>query len=338
MSLQEKVSQTSTTMAGLERAPEQALGSAGCTVGIERLGIPTWDESDANLGVTSPSGVRGPEDPATAFPSSVALGATFSPELAGQQGRALAAAARAKGLTVQLAGGMNRIRERRGGRIFEYLSEDVLLSGIMAGASIAGIQSEGVISTLKHFLLAPQETGRVRGGSDLSEKALRESDLLALQIALEHGRPRSIMSACNMLNRKHTSENAFLIAEVLKGDWQFKGFVMADWGSTRSTEHAALADLDRQSGYDIDTEHFFGQPLAEAVEAGRAPVARLDDMVTRILTALPSVDRLGNRRLPSGFPAEELAAVARRVAEQSIVLLKNDDGALPIRDRRQRVV
>lgn len=119
MSLQEKVSQTSTTMAGLERAPEQALGSAGCTVGIERLGIPTWDESDANLGVTSPSGVRGPEDPATAFPSSVALGATFSPELAGQQGRALGAEARAKGLTVQLAGGMNLIREPRGGRIFD---------------------------------------------------------------------------------------------------------------------------------------------------------------------------------------------------------------------------
>src|SRR5699024_5449081 len=131
----------------------------------------------ASLGVNNPNNVRGRDDQATAFPSSMALGATFSTELATLQGDILGTESRAKGFTVQLAGGMNLVREPRGGRIFEYVSEDALLSGILTGASVRAIQSHGVTSTLKHFALTPQETGRVMISSDISEKNLRASDL-----------------------------------------------------------------------------------------------------------------------------------------------------------------
>ncbi len=338
MTLEEKLSLVRAPMASTPHAPEEAIGSAGCTVGIERLGIPTWDESDASLGVNNPNNVRGDGDVATAFPSSTALGATFSTELAAVQGDAVGAESRAKGFTVQLAGGMNLVREPRGGRIFEYVSEDVLLSGVLTGAAVAAIQSRGVVSTLKHFALNPQETGRVMVSSDISEKNLRESDLLAFQIALERGKPRSIMTGYNMVNKKYASENAFLLNEVLKGDWRFKGFIMADWGSTHSAEHAAWAGLDRQSGYDLDTEKFFGEPLREAVEAGQVSMARLDDMVTRILAALSSVGGLNGRREPTDFPAEQHVEAAKRVAEQSIVLLKNEGETLPIPASVERIV
>lgn len=338
MTLEEKLSLVSNPMSSTPDAPKEAIGSAGCTVGIDRLGIPTWDESDASLGVNNPNHVRGRDDQATAFPSSMALGATFSTELATLQGDILGTESRAKGFTVQLAGGMNLVREPRGGRNFEYVSEDALLSGVLTGSSVRAIQSHGVISTLKHFALNPQETGRVMISSDISEKNLRESDLLAFQIALERGKPRSIMPGYNMVNKKYASENAFLLNEVLKGDWQFKGFVMADWAATHSTEHAAWAGLDRQSAYEMDTEEFFREPLRKAVEAGLVSMGRLDDMVTRILAALSSVGGLAERRRPTGFPAQQHLEMAKRIAEQSVVLLKNEQETLPIPATTERVV
>lgn len=336
MTLAEKLSLVSAPLA--PDPDSDALGSALHTPGIPRLAIPAWDESDASLGVTNPNHVRGHEDMATAFPSTVALGATFNPVLARAMGAALGQESRQKGFSVQLAGGMNLIREPRGGRIFEYVSEDVLLTGIMTGAAVAGIQSEGVVSTLKHFVLNPQETGRVMVSSDISEVNLRESDLLAFEIALEHGQARSVMTAYNLLNRTYASENAFLISAVLKGDWRFKGFVMSDWGATHSTEHAAWAGMDRQSGCDLDTCRYFGEPLRRAIESGRVEIRRLDDMVTRIVAALHSVGALEGRRRPGPTDYEAHARVATLVAEQSIVLLKNHNKTLPLAPEGPRIV
>ncbi|MCP3424456.1 hypothetical protein NBM05_00005, partial [Rothia sp. AR01] len=196
MTREEKLSLVSAPMGYGPGAPEEALGSAAHSPGVPRLGIPAWDEGDASLGVTNPGAVRG-DAPATAFPSGLALGATFDRELAEAQGRAIGAEARATGLTVQLAGGMNLVREPRGGRNFEYVGEDALLSGVLAGSAVRGIQEEGVVSTVKHFALNPQETGRVMVSSDLAEAELRESDLLAFEIALEHGGPRAGMGGYN---------------------------------------------------------------------------------------------------------------------------------------------
>ncbi|MDO5704910.1 MAG: glycoside hydrolase family 3 C-terminal domain-containing protein [Paracoccus sp. (in: a-proteobacteria)] len=328
MTLEEKVGFVSVPMGTSEQAPEGALGSAAVNAGLSRLGIPMWDESDASMGVTNPNGIRA-QEAVTAFPSLTALGATFCRDAARDMGAAVGAQSRHLGFSVQLAGGMNLIREPRGGRIFEYLGEDVLHSGILAGASVAGVQSQGVVSTLKHYAINPEETGRVMISSDITEKVLRESDLLSFQIAIGHGQPRSIMPGYNLVNRLYASESAFLLNTVLKGDWGFKGFVMSDWGATHSTEHAAWAGLDRQSGWDLDTAHYFGPALADAVRAGRISEARLDDMVIRILAALHSVGALEERRTPRSGPPPAHLDVARRVAEQSIVLLKND-GVLPL--------
>jgi beta-glucosidase len=332
MTFEEKLGLLSAPMGYGPGAPEDAVGSAARAQGVPRLGVPAWDESDASLGVTNPMSVRG-DSPATAFPSGLALGATFDRGLAEAQGRAVGAEARAVGMTVQLAGGMNLVREPRGGRNFEYLGEDALLTGVLAGASVRGIQERGVISTVKHFALNPQETGRVMVSSDLAEPQLRASDLLAFQIALEHGGPRAVMSGYNRVNRLYASENPWLLNGVLKGDWGFSGFVMSDWGGTHSAAAAATAGLDRQSGYQLDTRRFFGEELRAAVEEGRVPMSRIDDMATRILTALLSVGATGERR-EAGAPSEEQltehAELAERIAASSIVLLRNEEAALPL--------
>lgn len=337
LTLDEKISLVSAGMGSFEGAPDDALGSAAYNPGVPRVGIPAWDESDASIGVTNPNRIRGTDDHATAFPSLTALGATFDVELAARMGNALGEEARQKGVSVQLAGGLNLIREPRGGRIFEYVSEDPLLSGLITGAQTKGIQDQGVVSTLKHFVMNPQESGRVMVSSDISEKNLRESDLLAFELALEHGGARSIMPGYNMVNKKYASENAFLLQEVLKGDWRYPGFVMSDWGATHSTTHSAWAGLDRQSGYEIDTDHYFGQPLRRSVEAGRVSLSRLDEMVSRILAAFHHVGALAERRRPGHVDLEPHARVAREVADGSVVLLTNQDETLPLAQSGGRI-
>jgi beta-glucosidase len=331
MTLDEKLSlvhsRFAVPMLGIQ-PPEGAIGSAAFVPGIERLGVTPVQETDASLGVTNPAGARPPAD-ATALPASLLLGATFDPGLARASGAAVGAEAAAQGFDVLLGGGCNLAREPRNGRNFEYVGEDPLLSGTIAGASVAGVQSQGVVCTVKHFVLNAQETGRVVLSANIGEAALRESDLLAFQLAIELGRPGSVMTGYNRVNGDWAGENAFLLNTVLKGDWGWTGFVMSDWGATHSTEKAALAGLDRQSGQELDPEPYFDEPLRAAVLAGRVPEARLDDMVRRILLARIEAGQLDPGRT---VPVPDLAAnarVAQDVAEQGMVLLAND-GVLPL--------
>lgn len=328
---------------GEDPIPEGALGSAAFYPGIPRLGIPPMQQSDASLGVGNLGNVR-PGDHATGLPSSLLLGATFNPALAFESGALVGREARHKGFNVQLAGGANLIREPRGGRNFEYIAEDPLLTGVLAGNSVAGIQSQKVVSTVKHFAVNSQETGRVMVSSNLSEAALRESDLLAFQLAIEIGQPGSVMPGYNLVNGEYASENDFLLNRVLKQDWGFPGWVMSDWGATHSTVKAALAGLDVQSGANLDDAHYFGRALRDAVQRGEVPQARIDDMVTRILRSLIAVGVLdddasnGNDRdlPPVDYTYHRL--VAQRQAEEGIVLLKNTDGLLPLPQRAKRLL
>ncbi|PLR29522.1 beta-glucosidase family protein [Chimaeribacter arupi] len=317
--------------------PAGAVGSAAYTPGIPRLGIPGLQETDASLGIANPGNIR-PGDSATALPSGLMSAATFSPELAYRGGEMLGEEAHAKGFNVLLAGGMNLIREPRNGRNFEYLSEDPLLTGRMAGEAVAGIQSRHVVSTVKHYALNAQETGRVQADSVIEEAAARESDLLAFQLALERGQPGSVMPGYNLVNGEYASENAFLLNRVLKGDWQYPGWVMSDWGATHSTEKAVMAGLDQQSGEELDKARFFVAPLKEAVEAGRVPVARLDDMVRRIVRSLIAVDGLAQPPRPRAVDEAAHAEVAAEVARQGMVLLKNAEQRLPLKPDVRRVV
>ena len=270
---------------GGEPKPPGAIGSAGYVEGIPRLGIPALQETDAELGVTDPGNIR-PGDTATAMPSDLALASTWDIAAARRQGEAVADEARARGFNVLLGGAANLIRDPRGGRNFEYFSEDPLLTGVMAGETIAGAQSRRVISTIKHFALNAQETDRVVLDARIDPAAARESDLLAFEIAIERGRPGAVMCAYNQINGVYSCENEWLLGEVLKQDWRYPGFVMSDWGAVHSTVRAANAGLDQESGEQLDTQNFFERSLAQALADGSVPQARLDDMVRRILTSM----------------------------------------------------
>src|SRR5512147_473353 len=180
------------------RIPDGVPMSTGYVAGVPRLGIPALLMSDASLGVTNP-GYR-PGDTATALPAALALGASFNPDLARLAGEVVGREARSRGFNVQLAGGVNLVRDPRNGRNFEYLSEDPLLSATLAAASIAGIQSEGVISTIKHYSLNCNETNRHWLNAIIDPAAHRESDLLAFQIAIERAQPGAVMTGYNMVN------------------------------------------------------------------------------------------------------------------------------------------
>ena len=317
-----------------------ALGSAAFYPGMARLGIPAMQQADASLGISNIGDVR-PGDHATALPSSLSLGATFNPQLALAGGALVGREARAKGFNVQLAGGANLIRDPRNGRNFEYISEDPLLTGVLAGHSVAGIQAQGIVSTVKHFIANGQETGRVMVSSNLSEAAMRESDLLAFQIAIEIGKPGAVMPGYNLVNGDYASENQFLLQQVLKGDWQFPGWVMSDWGATHSTVKAALAGLDVQSGANLDDADYFGAALREAVADGRVPQARIDDMVTRILTSLitlGALDPAPNQAAPLPIDFSSHKLIAQRQAEEGIVLLTNARATLPLPQRLKKLL
>ena len=248
--------------------------------------------------------------------------------------------ARAKTFNVLLAGGVNLTRDAWNGRNFEYFGEDPLLSGVMAGAAVAGVQSSHIIATVKHFALNSQETGRDVLDATLDPDALQESDLLAFHIAIEDGQPGSVMCAYNKVNGVYACENRWLLTDVLRRDWGYRGFVMSDWGAVHSTVQAALAGLDQESGQELDDRIYFGAPLADAVDAGRVPERRLDEMVTRVLTAVIASglydDPVPATPQPIAVAAD--AAIAQRVAERGMVLLKNANGALPLARTARRIV
>jgi len=315
------------------------VAQAGYVPGIARLGIPALRESDASLGVANQVEQR-KGDVATALPSGLALAATFDPAIAYASGAMAGAEARAKTFNVLLAGGVNLTRDPLGGRNFEYLGEDPLLAGIMGGASIAGVQSNHIVSTVKHLALNAQETGRHILDARLAEAPLRESDLLAFEIAIEKGHPGSVMCAYNQVNGDYTCESAALLTNALRHDWGYKGWTMSDWGALHSTEKGALAGLDQESGQELDEQAYFGAPLAAAVEAARVAEARLDDMVRRILTGMIANglmdDPVPSAPVPIDYAAH--ADVAQRGAEAGIVLLKNDGALLPLAKTTRRIL
>jgi beta-glucosidase len=312
------------------RIPEGVNMSAGYTPGVPRLGIPAIQSSDASMGVTNP-GYRPDFEGATAFPASVAVGASFNPGLARDGGAAIAREARIRGFNVQLAGGCNLARDPRNGRSFEYYSEDPWHTAVLAAEQVNGIQSQGVVSTLKHYTLNCNETNRHWLDAIIDPDAHRESDLLAFQIAIERSKPGSIMSGYNKINGEYASGNHHLLDEVLKGAWGYEGYVMSDWGAVPEWEYA-LRGLDQESGIQMDVKQWgseaFTDRLRKAHADGKLLRERLSDMVRRILRSLFAVgaDRWG----PA--PEVDLAKhdeIALDIARQGIVLLKND-GALPL--------
>lgn len=304
--------------------------SAGYVPGIPRLGIPAQSQTDAGVGVATQRSPTPRER--TALPSGIATAATWNPSVAYAGGAMIGSEARLSGFNVQLAGGMDLLREARNGRNFEYSGEDPWLAGVITGNEIKGIQSNHIISTMKHYALNAQETNRFTIDVKIADQAARQSDLLAFQFANEIGKPGSVMCAYNRVNGYYSCENAWLLNDVLKTDWGFKGYVMSDWGATHSTVAAANNGLDQESGWAFDKSAYFAGALQEAINNGYVSEARLDDMARRILWSMfdnglfehplngdqsAKIDRVANGK------------VTQTDAEESIVLLKNN-GILPV--------
>ena len=298
-------------------------GGAGFVLGVPRLGIPIIQISDAAYGVRS-SGENGRYS--TALPSNLASAASWDVEAACAYGALIGRELRAQGYNMSLGGGVNLTREPRNGRTFEYLGEDPVLAGTLVGNRVKCEQAQHVIGDMKHYAVNDQESGRNEVNVMISKRAMRESDLLAFQIGIGIANPGAVMCSYNAVNGDYACENRYLLTDVLKKDWNFQGFVVSDWGGAHSTEKASAAGLDHEEPMD----DFLGDKLKQAVEAGKVSKAELDDHVHRILRSEFASGIIDDPVKKSVVDIEEGFAVSRHIAEQSIVLLKNDQGILPL--------
>jgi len=298
-------------------------GGAGYVEGVPRLGIPGLVMSDAAYGVRS-SGENGRYS--TAMPSNVGAASSWDTESACHYGEVIGRELRAQGFNMTLGGGTNLTREPRNGRTFEYAGEDPLLAGTLVGNMMKCEQGQHVVGDLKHYALNDQETGRNIVNAIISKRAMQESDLLAFHIALSIANPGGVMCSYNRINGDYACENSYTLTDVLKKDWDFKGFVLSDWGGTHSVEKASAAGLDQEQ----PMAGYFGPKLKEAVEAGKVPMSEIDDHARRVLYAEFASGIVDDPPQKSVVDIERDLDVARQIEEKSIVLLKNDHGVLPI--------
>jgi beta-glucosidase len=313
-------------------------GSAGYVPGIPRLGIPAQWQTDAGVGVATQGGAATKRE-RTSLPSGIATAATWNPDIAFRGGQMIGAEARASGFNVMLAGGVNLARDPRNGRNFEYGGEDPLLAGTIVGSEIAGIQSNQIISTTKHYALNDLETGRKGHDVRIGHADARMSDLLAFQLAIERGNPGSVMCSYNKVDGDFACENDWLLNHVLKNDFAYPGYVMSDWGAVHSTVKAAKNGLDQQSGWPFDEKPYFGELLKQAVAKGQVPQSRLDDIARRVLRSMFAHGVVDNPVSENG--AIDVAAhegVSQADAEQGIVLLKNEGNLLPLGPDVRKIV
>jgi beta-glucosidase len=327
MTLDEKIQMMhGTGMVGLSPMSPLAVhsnGGAGYVVEIPRLGIPAIQMSDAAYGVRM-SGENGRYS--TALPSCVAGAASWDLQGGFEYGALIGRELRAQGYNMSLGGGVNLTREPRNGRTFEYMGEDPVLAGKMVASVIKGIQAQHVLGDIKHYALNDQESGRNAVNITIDKRAARESDLLAFEIGIEESDPAGVMCSYNRVYGDYACESKYLLTDVLKKDWNFKGFVLTDWGGAHSVEKASAAGMDHeQPGW-----LFYGDDLKKAVESSKVQQAELDDHVHRILRTMFATGLMDDplqRSVPDVLGGLE---VARKLEEQSIVLLKNEKSQLPL--------
>jgi beta-glucosidase len=327
MTLDEKITLLhGTGMVGLSPMSPLAVGSnggAGYVVGIPRLGIPAIQMSDAAYGVRS-SGENGRYS--TALPSNNAAAASWDLDAAYEYGALIGRELRAQGYNMTLGGGTNLARDPRNGRNFEYLGEDPILAGMMVGQLMRGEQAQHVIGDIKHYALNDQESGRNAVNVNIDKRSMRETDLLAFEIGLSEGDIAAVMCSYNRINGDYACENKYLLTDVLKKAWNFKGFVVSDWQGTHSTAKASAAGLDHEEPGEI----FYGDAMKKAVESGKVPTSELDDHVHRILRSMFATGVIDDPAEKSVVDVVAGFETAQRIEEQSIVLLKNEHAQLPL--------
>jgi beta-glucosidase len=317
MTLDEKIQMVH----GVQNAGQLPPRGGGAWVqGIPRLGIPDLYIADGSVGVSRTVGQ------ATALPSAIASAASWDLDLAYKYGHVIGAEISDYGLNLNLGGNINLTgREPRDGRTFETKGEDPLLAGRITAQHLRATQDQYVLAVIKHFALNDQETGRGTANSVIGDRAARESDLLAFQIAIAGSNVQSVMCSYNLLNGIYACQNPYLLETVLKGDWAYPGFVMSDFEATHSTVDAAMNGLDQEEPDAI----CYGSALEQAVQTGAVPLAQLDSMVHRILRAMFEAGLFDHPPVIRPIDVAADGSIAQEVEEQGAVLLKNS-GVLPL--------
>lgn len=308
------------------------------TAGVERLGIPELAMSDGPHGVREEyerhswvyAGWK--NDSSTAFPALTCLAATFNPDLSYKLGKAISEEARYRNKDILLGPGVNIYRTPLNGRNFEYMGEDPYLASAMSASYIKGVQSRGVAACLKHYVLNNQEQSRLWINVKLSERALHEIYLPAFKASVQQGGVWSIMASYNQYKGQYCAHNEILLNDILREDWGFDGVVISDWGATHDTREAAYNGLDLEMGTRFSTDfdnYYLARPYLAKLKSGEIDEQTVNDKVRRILRLIYRTSMRPNRPFGSKLSQEHFD-VAREVAREGIVLLKNEDGFFPV--------
>lgn len=299
------------------------------TIAIERLGIPPITTADGPHGVRRFNSERIVTGTATYFPTGVSMASSWNPELIGKVSGAIAEETRALGFDIILGPCINIIRHPLAGRDFESFSEDPYLAGKIGVAYVDGVQKNNVGTSLKHYACNSQETERMRGNSVVDERTLREIYLSAFEMVVKESKPWTLMCSYNRINGKYASENHHLLTEILRDEWDFEGLVMSDWTATHSTVDALAAGLDLEMP---GPEKHFGARAQDAVAEWKLDESIINRSAARMLELI----MLSGKIMGDGFVSNasintpEHQKLARDLAEESITLLKNSGGILPL--------
>ena len=315
-------------------------GAAGSTMAIPRLGIPQIVFADGPVGVRLGAGPTGGEKRfATAFPVSVAMAATWDPAIIQRVGRAIGDEARRYGVDLILGPAINIQRNPLNGRNFEYFSEDPWLTGMITAGYINGMQAEGTGAVLKHFVANNQETRRQTINELISERALREIYFPAFEYAMEHAQPWAVMSSYPSINGIPSSQNSWLLKDILRQEWKFNGFVMSDWFGVKNPVQALLNgnDLNMPGGQLAAANPFMHSNTAPkdvvlaALKSGEITQSQIDENIRNILNIILKTHRFKDGENVAPSKAVDYSALARQTASDSMVLLKNNSNTLPLK-------
>ena len=311
------------------------------TAGVERLHIPPLKMSDGPMGVRKEFALKDwinvweTEDRVSYLPSNSALASTWNRELAYETGKVLGSEARGRGKDVILAPGINIKRSPLCGRNFEYMSEDPQLIQELVVPLIKGIQENDVAACVKHFAANDQETERLRVDTEVEERALREIYFPGFLAAIDRGESHSIMGAYNMLFGEHCSQSKYLFNTILREEWGYDGAIISDWGAVHDTKAAAESELDIEMSVGPDYDNYYmANPLLEAVRKGEIKEELIDRKIRNILRLMLRLNMLGEERKTrktGSYNAPGHREAALRTARESIILLKNEEGRLPIK-------
>lgn len=307
------------------------------TAGVERLKIPALKFSDGPMGVRNDflndnwKTIGLSYDFVSYLPSNTSLASSWNREIAYQIGQVLGEEARGRGKDMILAPGINVKRSPLCGRNFEYMSEDPYLIKELAVPLIKGVQEADVAACVKHFAANSQETKRLEVEAIIDDRAFRELYLPAFKAAVEEGESYSIMGAYNRYKGEHCCHSKCLLDDILRGEWDYDGVVISDWGGVHDTTQAAGTSLDiEMSVTDNFDEYFMANPLLEAVKSGKISEDKIDEKVYRILTMMERLNMFSEKRKAGTYNTPAHREVIRKASEEGIVLLKNDENRLPL--------